>query len=265
MKGMRKHCLLSAAFSAVAVVLLVPAGAQAASADLTLLKADSPDPVTQGAVLTYTIRVANLGPGTASSVTVTDELASTVDFVSATASQGTCELKGKTVTCALGSVPPSDYTGSAVTIRVRPTKTGPLTNTARVSVGAPDTDPNAANNASTATTTVVGGGGGGGATCAGRAATKVGTGGADVIVGTSGRDVIAARGGNDTVRGLGNKDIVCGGGGKDKIKGGAGNDRLKGGRGRDTLRGGGGGDGLFGGGGRDRCFGGPGHDTERSC
>ena len=254
MKGMRTRWLLSAALSAVAVALLVPAGAQAASADLRLLKADSPDPVAQGAVLTYTIRVANLGPGTASAATVTDELPSTVDFVSATASQGTCEPKGKTVTCALGSVPPSDYTGANVTIKVRPTKTGAITNTARVSVGAPDTDPNSANNTVTATTTVVGGGGG--ATCAGRAATKVGTGGADVIVGTSGRDVIAARGGNDTVRGLGNKDIVCGGGGKDTIKGGAGNDRLKGGRGRDTLRGGTG---------DDRLLGGPGRDTERSC
>ena len=268
-----RRCWRAAIVVTAGVALLLPAGASAATADLAITKADSPDPVKEGGLLTYTISVSNLGPGTATGVTVTDDLPSQVDFVSATASQGTCDQKGKKVTCALGNLAANPYGQAAtVTITVRPKKAGQIVNTASVAVGQGDTDPNAANNSATTTTTVVaagggggGGGGGAGAACAGRAATQVGTAGADVLVGTSKRDVIVARGGNDRVRGLSGKDIVCGGGGRDRIKGGAGDDRLKGGAGRDTLRGGGGDDRLFGGGGRDRCSGGPGNDTEHSC
>ena len=42
------------------------------AADLAVTKTDSPDPVTARANLTYTISVQNLGPGTASGVTLTD-------------------------------------------------------------------------------------------------------------------------------------------------------------------------------------------------
>lgn len=251
------------------VAVLAPASASAATTDLAVSKADSPDPVTAGSVLTYTIDVSNLGPEAATGVVVTDDLPSQVDVVSAVSTQGTCDVKGKKVTCTIGNLAVSEYTqGATVTIAVRPKKAGKITNTATVTAGAADTDPAPANNTATTTTTVVAAGGGGGGTgpaCGGLAATQVGTGGADVLVGTGGRDVIVARGGNDRVRGLSGKDVVCGGSGNDKIKGGAGNDRLKGGRGRDTLRGGGGNDAMAGGGGNDRCFGGPGSDTERSC
>lgn len=256
----------------LAIALLVPAGAQAATADLALQKTDSPDPVKEGATLTYTISVTNLGPGTASGVTVTDDLSSHVDFVSATASQGSCQVTGKTVTCDIGTLPPNpDAPGATVTIQVKPKQTGPLTNTATVAIDPGDTDPVSTNNSDTETTTVVaaggggGGGGGTGATCSGHAATIVGTRGGDTLTGTGKRDVIKARGGNDVIRGLGRNDIVCAGGGNDKVKGGSGADRLKGGSGRDRLNGGGGGDSLFGGPGRDRCKGGPGHDIKRSC
>jgi uncharacterized repeat protein (TIGR01451 family) len=248
--------------------MLVPASAQAATADLAITKSDSPDPVKESAVLTYTITVTNLGPGTASGVTVTDELDSHVDFGSATSTQGTCDLKGKTVTCVVGTLGASLNAQSAtITINVTPKRAGQLSNTATVAVGSGDTDPNPANNSATQTTTVVaaGGGGGGGATCAGHAATIVGTGGPDTLTGTSGRDVIKARGGNDLIRALQDKDLVCAGGGNDTLKGGSGNDRLKGGSGRDLLKGGGGSDQLLGGPGRDRCHGGAGHDIERGC
>ena len=84
-------------------------------------------------------------------------------------------------------------------------------------------------------------------TCDGRAATIVGTEGADTINGTAGADVIAALGGNDTVRGLAGADRVCGGPGTDTLWGGQGNDLLNGGRSRDT------------------CVGGPGTDRTVSC
>jgi uncharacterized repeat protein (TIGR01451 family) len=254
----------------LAALMVVPASAQAATADLAISKTDSPDPVKQGAVLTYTIQVTNLGPGTVGGVTVTDDLDSHVDFVSAGATQGSCDQMGKKVTCALGTLGASPYAGSAtVTILVKPKQVGQLSNTASVAVGSGNTDPNPANNTDTETTTVVaaggGGGGGGGPSCSGHAATIVGTGGSETITGTGKRDVIKARGGNDTVRGLQRGDIVCAGGGNDTVKGGSGNDRLKGGSGKDVLKGGGGDDDLFGGPGRDRCSGGSGHDTEHSC
>ena len=254
----------------LAITALGPASAQAATTDLAIAKADSPDPVKEGAVLTYTLSVSNLGPGDATGVTVTDDLDSQVDFVAATASQGACDQKGKRVTCTLGNLAANPYGEAAsVTITVRPKKAGTLTNTASIAVGPGDTDPTPGNNTATTTTTVVapggGGGGGGGPLCAGQTATVVGTGGADVLTGTDKRDVIKARGGNDTIRGLGRNDLVCAGGGNDTVKGGSGNDRLKGGSGRDLLKGGGGADDLLGGPGRDRCKGGPGKDTERSC
>lgn len=259
---------LSAPLALLALALVIPASAQAATADLAITKADSPDPVTEGTVLTYTITVTNLGPDAAGGVTVTDKLSSHVDFVSATASQGSCDRKGKTVTCTLGTLAVGEYTPTeaVVTIKVKPKKVGPLTNEASVAVGKGDTDPVGANDTDSETTTVVAaGGGGGGPTCAGQAVTIAGTGGADTLSGTPSRDVIKARAGNDVVRGLQGNDIVCAGGGNDTLKGGSGNDRLKGGAGRDLLKGGGGNDDLLGGPGRDRCRGGSGQDTKSSC
>jgi hypothetical protein len=101
--------------------------------------------------------------------------------------------------------------------------------------------------------------------CRRRAATMIGTAGADRLTGTSGRDVIAALGGRDRVRALGGADIVCGGRGADRLLGGAGADTLVGNKGRDRLRGGAQADLLLGGSGRDRCAGGPGRDRSRAC
>ena len=85
-------------FSACAQV-----AADAGTADLSITKQDSPDPVTVGSPLTYTIGVANLGPDAGTNVTVTDTLPASVTLVSATASQGSCSGT-TTVTCTLGSV-----------------------------------------------------------------------------------------------------------------------------------------------------------------
>jgi uncharacterized repeat protein (TIGR01451 family) len=258
-----------ATLMSIAMAAFAPATAHAATADLAIAKSDSPDPVTQGQTLTYTIQVTNLGPGTAQGVTVTDTLDSHVDFVSAAATQGTCDRTGNKVTCSLGDLAAGASPPATVTLKVVPRKTGMLENSATVGVGAGDTDPNTANDSDAETTTVVaaggGGGGGGGVTCAGQAATIVGTSGPETLTGTSGRDVIKARGGSDLIRALQDKDLVCAGGGNDTLKGGSGNDKLKGGSGRDLLKGGGGNDQLLGGPGRDRCHGGAGHDSERSC
>jgi uncharacterized repeat protein (TIGR01451 family) len=81
------------------------------SADVTITKTDSPDPVVAGTNLTYTITAINNGPSTAPNVVVTDNRPGGVTVVSANASQGSC-AGTSLVTCSLGSLP----NGAQVTI-----------------------------------------------------------------------------------------------------------------------------------------------------
>jgi uncharacterized repeat protein (TIGR01451 family) len=271
---------LAAVGGALAVLALVgltmfsPTAGAGGPVDLALEKSDSPDPVEVGSVLTYTIAVEHQSGPASSEVVVEDKLPNRVDFISANASEGTCDRQGRTITCTLGSV----LSGSAtVTIEVRPKKDGRISNTASVS----DTflsDPDPSDNEDTETTKVIKG-----PSCGGRAATIIGTPGDDVITGTDQRDVVAALGGDDQVNALGGKDAICGksgddllkgkadadlikgGGGRDTGKGGGGDDIIRGGPKPDRLRGGSGDDLLAGGGGNDNCRGGPGTDTLKSC
>lgn len=101
--------------------------------------------------------------------------------------------------------------------------------------------------------------------CAGRAATIVGTAAPDAIVGTSGNDVIVSLGGNDSVHAGRGTDLICGGPGDDRLRGGLGADRLLGEDGDDVLEGGRARDALSGGAGDDACFPGAGGGTLGSC
>ena len=56
-----------------------------ADADLSIAQTASPNPVLTGSNVTYTIAVANQGPGTAESVTVADDLPANTTFVSCAA------------------------------------------------------------------------------------------------------------------------------------------------------------------------------------
>jgi len=118
-------------------------------ADLAISKTDSPDPVIVGNNLTYTITVANGGPGPATDVTMTDTLPPTVNFVSATPSQGSCSGT-TTVSCNLGSL--ANGGAATVSIVVTPTQAGGISNTA--SVAANVIDPNLNNNLATQDTTI---------------------------------------------------------------------------------------------------------------
>lgn len=271
-------------FAVLPVAALAWAGvgtaAPTGSADLTVIKTDSPDPVTVGTPLTYTILVQNLGPSSATGVVLTDPLPKNVDFVSVAASSGQCARKGRKVTCELGEigVPAVDYgPPPTVTLTVIPRKVGTITN--KASVKADQKDPVGSNGKATATTSVVGPP----LTCRGVAATAVGTGRGDTIVGTNGPDVIASLGGKDTIVSLAGRDLVCagegndyvgvgsaadcvfGGAGEDRLLGRGGGDLLKGGGGNDTLKGNRGPDLLRGGFGSDRCSGGSGADSFRGC
>jgi uncharacterized repeat protein (TIGR01451 family) len=120
------------------------------SANLRIVKSDSPDPVPLGEDLTYTLSITNDGPSDATDVTVTDTLPASVEFVSATPSQGSCLQLGGSVTCDLG--PLAEQTSAAVAIKVVPTATGTITNQA--SVESPLADDNLADNSDTEQTLV---------------------------------------------------------------------------------------------------------------
>ncbi len=274
---------LAGLVSAVLIAALAFAGAGSAapgSADLRIAKTDSPDPVAAGSTLNYAIEVDNLGPNAATGVTVTDQLPKNVDFVSATASGGQCALKGRKVTCSLGTIPVftgAYVTGRTVNIAVIPRKVGTVVNTASVKGG--QKDPVKANDKATATTLVTGPA----RTCRGIPVTILGTRGNDVLVGSGGPDVIASFGGDDTVFAFGGRDLICAGGGRDHVGAGTAADRvfggsdgdrllgrggpdlLRGNAGSDVLKGNRGADRLRGGSGSDRCQGGSGVDSVRGC
>jgi uncharacterized repeat protein (TIGR01451 family)/CSLREA domain-containing protein len=111
----------------------------AEQADLEISKADSPDPVTVGDNLTYTITVTNNGPDAATNVVVTDTLPSGVTFVSA--SPGCVHAAG-VVTCNLGTI----AVGDSVTITIVVTVTAPGTISNTATVTSDTLDPNTANN-----------------------------------------------------------------------------------------------------------------------
>lgn len=128
----------------------------AAPVDLSILNADSPDPVARGADLTYTLTVANANTDsifTARRVRVTDTLPAQVTFKSASASSGSCLHEEGTVSCALGDLPRG--ASGVVTIVVSPDQAGEISNTAGVSSASADS--NQADNSATATTTVTDG------------------------------------------------------------------------------------------------------------
>jgi uncharacterized repeat protein (TIGR01451 family) len=273
---------LAAAGAGIALMVATggPGNANASTvdpADLSLTKSDSPDPVVENALLTYTLEVDNAGPDSATNVVVSDDLPSQVDPVSADPSAGNCEIQGKKVNCELGTL--ANGASVTVTIEVTPTKAGLITNEAEVESEVED--PQTANNRDTENTTVTAAPAA--ATCKKQAATIEGTDAGEALTGTDGRDVILARGGDDQVNAGGGKDLICAGDGNDLIRAGGGNDfakgqggsdtakgqlggdTLKGNRGPDNLKGGRGNGLLAGGKGRDRCKGGAGSDTLRSC
>jgi uncharacterized repeat protein (TIGR01451 family) len=110
-----------------------------ASADLSIVKTDSSDPVAVGTPLTYTLTVTNDGPNNAQNVVVSDTLPASVTFQSATASQGACALDGRVVLCDLGTL--SSGATATVDITVVPTAEGTVTNSASVSSDTADPDP----------------------------------------------------------------------------------------------------------------------------
>jgi uncharacterized repeat protein (TIGR01451 family) len=132
--------------SATATVLV----ANANSADMAIVKTATPNPVSQGETLTYTLVVTNNGPASATTVTVADTLPAAVTYLSVTTNTGTCSEAGGTVTCLLGTM--ANAGTATITILTVAGTPGVVSNTATVT--ADQTDPNTANNSSTQTETI---------------------------------------------------------------------------------------------------------------
>jgi uncharacterized repeat protein (TIGR01451 family) len=124
--------------------------ANANSADMAIVKTGTPNPVTEGTPLTYTLTVTNSGPASATNVTVTDTLPSVVTYLSTSTTQGSCSEAGGTVTCLLGTM--ANAVTATISILTIPNAAGVVTNTA--TVAADQTDPNPTNNTSTQTETI---------------------------------------------------------------------------------------------------------------
>ncbi len=117
--------------------------------DLSITKTDVTDPVYVGDPLDYTMVVSNAGPLTATGVVVTDTLASSMTFVSA--SPG-CTLSARKLVCAIGALAANSSRTLTVTVTPNTAAIGTLINT--VVVSGDETDSNSTNNTATASTTV---------------------------------------------------------------------------------------------------------------
>jgi len=98
--------------------------------DLAVTKTDSSDPAYVGKDLTYTITITNNGSSSATFVTMDDPLPAGVTYVSVSSTKGTCSYDGTYVYCDIDTMAAAEQV--TVTITVRPTTVGTITNTATV-------------------------------------------------------------------------------------------------------------------------------------
>ena len=134
-------------------------GPVAAVADLMISQAVNKTSVKQGELLTYSIRVQNLGPETAPNVVVTDILPTGATFVGARHNKGshTAPPSGETgtVTWIVGDMLDQANEVAEITVTVRVTGRTTFTNTA--SVTGQVADPNEAKNSAAIRVSVVSG------------------------------------------------------------------------------------------------------------
>jgi uncharacterized repeat protein (TIGR01451 family) len=127
---------------------MAPPSAAAASADLALGKAVSDSTPNVGETITYTVTLSNIGPDSATNVTVQDSLPAGLSFVSATPSQGT--YNNTNGVWMVGTV--NTLTPQTLQIQAHVVSPASQTNTATVS-HSDQPDPNTANNTASVTET----------------------------------------------------------------------------------------------------------------
>ena len=120
------------------------------SADVRINKSRTSGPVVPGTTTTWQLRVVNVGPSTARSVTVSDNVVDALTGVTATGPAGvSCTVgAGNLVSCTIGDLAPTDPP-VLITVSggVPAGFTGTLSNTAQVA--SPTSDPDTTNNSST--------------------------------------------------------------------------------------------------------------------
>ncbi len=122
-----------------------------ADADLALSMTALPTPVFLSSSLTYTIQVQNLGQASATGVSVSDTLPTTVTYVSASGTGWSCTA-GTPLACSFSGTLAQGAVTTFNIVVTTPAVAGPITNTATVSSSV--TDPISANNSATVVTVV---------------------------------------------------------------------------------------------------------------
>lgn len=128
----------------------------ATAADVQIVKTASSNPIRTGANLTYSLRVTNNGPATATNVTVTDVIPTNLTYVSSSSSKGTCSYNAgtRTVTCAVGTLANGQVAVVTIRVTVDAAASGQtINNTA--TVAATETDPVPSNNTSSTGVVVI--------------------------------------------------------------------------------------------------------------
>jgi uncharacterized repeat protein (TIGR01451 family) len=108
-------------------------------ADLSLTKAGTPDTVSAGGLITYTISVSNAGPDEATNVIVTDPLPSGVTFQTVNGTGWSCSVSDGTLTCTRASLAVGDAPDIDVEV-LAPSSAGTLSNVAYVTSQTGDPD-----------------------------------------------------------------------------------------------------------------------------
>ncbi|MFB2935154.1 hypothetical protein ACE1B6_07725 [Aerosakkonemataceae cyanobacterium BLCC-F154] len=129
---------------------IAPAEVIVPQTDLAVKISAPTEPQPVGNNLTFDIGVTNTGTVPATSVVLTSPLPANSTFVSATPSQGICELSGNNVVCNLGTINP----GQTVAVPVVVTPTAPGTISSSVTVTSPN-DSQPANNQLATTVQIV--------------------------------------------------------------------------------------------------------------
>ena len=128
------------------------------TADVSVVKTDSVDPVVPGAPLTYTLTVTNAGPSLATNVRVSDPLPSGTAFVSLNAPGWSCTPPAAgsagDVTCSIPSLAVGAVATLTVQVTVGPTLVSGAVLTNAVAVRADTIDPNPDNDRDVETTHV---------------------------------------------------------------------------------------------------------------
>lgn len=125
-----------------------------AEPDVEITKTDTPDPVTSGGILTYTLTAKNNGLIAATDVVVTDMLPAQFDLTNVSPSVGSCsdaeDAIDKDIRCEIGTL----AAGASATVTVKGVAlgTGVISNTAEVTGG--NGDSNEENNSDTEETKV---------------------------------------------------------------------------------------------------------------